>query len=100
MDMFAHRVRGAKKHDRLIQRCVKHGSSTSILQPALGSKPNGDACQEELLWQPTPAPQTRKAASAHAERDASVCIVNATTPVHYFHLLRRQVNLPHKKPPV
>jgi hypothetical protein len=34
----------------------------------------------------------------HAERDANMFVVNATTPAQYFHLLRRQVNLPHKKP--
>lgn len=34
----------------------------------------------------------------NAERDASLCIANVTTPAQYFHLLRRQVNLPHKKP--
>lgn len=34
----------------------------------------------------------------NAERDANLCIANVTTPAQYFHLLRRQVNLPHKKP--
>jgi 2-oxoglutarate dehydrogenase E1 component len=34
----------------------------------------------------------------NAERDASLCIANVTTPAQYFHLLRRQINLPHKKP--
>lgn len=34
----------------------------------------------------------------NAERDASLCVANVTTPAQYFHLLRRQVNLPHKKP--
>jgi 2-oxoglutarate dehydrogenase E1 component len=34
----------------------------------------------------------------NAERDANLCIANVTTPSQYFHVLRRQVNLPHKKP--
>lgn len=34
----------------------------------------------------------------NAERDANLCIANVTTPAQYFHLLRRQINLPHKKP--
>jgi 2-oxoglutarate dehydrogenase complex dehydrogenase (E1) component-like enzyme len=34
----------------------------------------------------------------NAERSANMFVVNATTPAQYFHLLRRQVNLRHKKP--
>ncbi|WIA12981.1 hypothetical protein OEZ85_006593, partial [Tetradesmus obliquus] len=69
-----------------------------------------DAELAELLWEEMGVPEgqalTRPVwerfmlqyVRRHAERDASVCIVNATTPAQYFHLLRRQVNLPHKKP--
>jgi 2-oxoglutarate dehydrogenase complex dehydrogenase (E1) component-like enzyme len=34
----------------------------------------------------------------YAERDANMFVVSPTTPAQYFHVLRRQVNLPHKKP--
>jgi hypothetical protein len=69
-----------------------------------------DAELAELLWEEMGVPEGQALTRSgwerfmlqyvrrHAERDASVCIVNATTPAQYFHLLRRQVNLPHKKP--
>ncbi|KAF6260765.1 thiamine diphosphate-binding protein [Scenedesmus sp. NREL 46B-D3] len=69
-----------------------------------------DAELAELLWEEMGVPEGRALTRSgwerfmlqyvrrHAERDANVCIVNATTPAQYFHLLRRQVNLPHKKP--
>lgn len=34
----------------------------------------------------------------NAERSANLFVANATTPAQYFHLLRRQVNLQHKRP--
>lgn len=71
---------------------------------------SSDAELAELLWEEMGVPEGQALTRSgwekfmlqymrrHAERDANLCIVNATTPAQYFHLLRRQVNLPHKKP--
>lgn len=87
-------------------------SSTSIAAAAEAAAADAadDAELAELLWEEMGVPEGQALTRSgwerfmlqymrrHAERDASLCIVNATTPAQYFHLLRRQVNLPHKKP--
>jgi 2-oxoglutarate dehydrogenase complex dehydrogenase (E1) component-like enzyme len=85
-------------------------SSTAASLSAEAAAAADDAELAELLWEEMGVPEGQALTRSvwerfmlqyvrrHAERDASVCIVNATTPAQYFHLLRRQVNLPHKKP--
>jgi 2-oxoglutarate dehydrogenase complex dehydrogenase (E1) component-like enzyme len=85
-------------------------ASTAASISAEAAAAADDAELAELLWEEMGVPEGQALTRSgwerfmlqyvrrHAERDASVCIVNATTPAQYFHLLRRQVNLPHKKP--
>lgn len=63
---------------------------------------SSDAELAELLWGELGVPEGRPLTQAswerfmvqyirrHSERDANLCIVNATTPAQLFHLLRRQ----------
>ncbi|GMH36461.1 hypothetical protein BSKO_04329 [Bryopsis sp. KO-2023] len=72
---------------------------------------NGDSAEAlDTLWTemglPEKAPLTKSAWESfmvqyirrNAERDTNLFVVNATTPAQLFHVLRRQVNLPYKKP--
>lgn len=91
---------------------IEHGNNSTLgsLGGSSSSSSVRDAELAELLWMEMGVaegqPLTRAAwrqfmlqyIRRNAERDANLCIVNATTPAQYFHLLRRQVNLPHKKP--
>ncbi|KIY92445.1 putative 2-oxoglutarate dehydrogenase E1 component DHKTD1 [Monoraphidium neglectum] len=76
-----------------------------------GGNGGGDEEPLDLLWSelglgPEGTPVTRASwerfmlqwMRRNAERSANMFVVNATTPAQYFHLLRRQVNLRHKKP--
>eukprot|EP00879_Flechtneria_rotunda_P017667 GHRR01018519.1.p1 GENE.GHRR01018519.1~~GHRR01018519.1.p1 ORF type:complete len:632 (+),score=225.54 GHRR01018519.1:2874-4769(+) len=85
-------------------------SGANLASSSTSSGSSDDAELAELLWEEMGIPEGQALTRGnwerfmlqymrrYAERDANLCIVNATTPAQYFHLLRRQVNLPHKKP--
>lgn len=90
--------------------CMLYGHQVLDLLTSLGVVEAGSSELPELLWGEMGLEEGQPVTKAawerfmvqymrrNAERDANMFVVNVTTPAQYFHVLRRQVNLPHKKP--
>lgn len=92
MVVGVHQSRWAVTVSQCLWPCRASSEVMNVLWSEMGMEMGAEL--DAVMWEKFMVQFIRR----QAERDANMFVVVPSTPAQYFHVLRRQANLPYKRP--